>query len=271
MKRVIDHEGCREPEGLSPKEMQLDRGRAIFAFKRKIKVTVGRRYLGVAWLVLNPVITALIYFFVFTVIRSNPNSTSLLIGICMFAIFSSSFKSGVNSLVDFSGGLRAERVRTRVLTMSMVGYRGFESVIQTSGIAAILILGLGVGWEGIISLVFLSLIMAFIAEGLGQNLSILAKRVPDIANIINHLLLLMFFASPVLYPMSMTSGMHYRVNEYNPFTYFVEAVRGYAEVESAFADLWNVQTKLIVGFLVILAFRGYATLDRQRWEVSSWS
>ena len=89
MKRVINQEGCSEPDGLTPDELILDRRRAIFSFKRKIKVTVGRRYLGVAWLVLNPIITALIYFFVFSVIRSNPNSTSLLIGICMFAIFSS--------------------------------------------------------------------------------------------------------------------------------------------------------------------------------------
>ena len=47
----------------------------------------GRKELGSLWLVLHPVLLSLVYLFVFTVIRSNPNSVNIFVGISMFNIF----------------------------------------------------------------------------------------------------------------------------------------------------------------------------------------
>ena len=42
------------------------------------KATKGR-FLGFVWLILDPVIISLIYFFVFSVVKSNPNAASILL------------------------------------------------------------------------------------------------------------------------------------------------------------------------------------------------
>ena len=102
MIRTIDSLSCSEVESLGKREKSLDRARIKFVFNRKVREVIGRRYLGIGWLILNPVVNSLVYLFVFTVIRSNPDAAILLTGISMYTIFSNSFKSGMNSLKDFS-------------------------------------------------------------------------------------------------------------------------------------------------------------------------
>ena len=239
MLRIIDSESCREEGGLSEEEILLDKSRIWFVFRRRVRNVVGRRYLGVAWLILNPIVTALVYLFVFTVIRSSPNAAILLTGISMYTIFSNSFKSGMNSINDFSGGLKAERVRTRVLTYSMIYYRLFDTVLQASGISLILFYGLDIGMTGVATFILLCIAMSLLTEGVALNISTLTKRIPDLTNLVNYALLFGFFASPALYSLNSTSGIHYKANEYNPFTYFVEAVREASGLDSAFSELWN--------------------------------
>ena len=113
--------------------------------------------------------------------------------------------------------------------------------------------------------------MGVFAEGLGLNFSKLVRRIPDVNNIIKYFMLLMFFGSPVLYPMVMTSGLHYKINEYNPFSYFVETVRYYADLESVILDFSPTLLSIIILMTLLLSFRGYYQIDRLRWEVSSWS
>ena len=72
--------------------------------------------------------------------------------------------------------------------------------------------------------------------------------------------------------MSITSGIHYTVNEINLFSYFVESVRYFAGLESVVFDLPELQTAIILFVVVILSlYGGYLQIDRLRWEVSAWS
>ena len=221
-------------------------------------------------MILDPIDFSLVYLFVFSVIRSNPDLATILIGISLFRILQSGFKSGVASVKDFSGGIKGERVRTRVLTNSMIRYRLIDSSLQSIGVASILLL-INTEVLGIISFLICSQVLGLISEGLGLNLAIYARRIPDLSNFVNYFLLLMFFGSPALYPMEVTSGIHYRLNELNPFTYFAEFVRQSSGLESVFHELNYVHMLVILSVILLLSFRGYNSLERQRWEVSSWS
>ena len=133
MVRIIDFEGCRDSPGFIMHDTKLDKKRVSFVYSRRIRRLVGRRKLGVAWLILDPIFYSLIYLFVLTVVRTSPDPRILFIGVSMFRIFSSSFKSGTGSVSDFSGGIKAERVRTRVITIAMLKFRLLDSLIQASG------------------------------------------------------------------------------------------------------------------------------------------
>ena len=271
MNRIIESDGCRDQGELLPEEFELDRKRTSFIIRNKLRKSAGKTRLGVFWLILDPVAMSLVYLFVLTVVRSSPSAESLFIGVSMFRIFRSSFMSGINSITDYTGGIICERVRTRVLISASIRFRILEAVLQSSGIGVILLFVLNVGIITVFSFILLSVLMALLAEGFGTNFTRAIRRIPDLSNIVNYILLLMFFGSPVLYPMSITMGMHYAVNEVNPFSYFVETVRFFAGLESVIFDLPELQTAVILFVVVILSLRGYLQIDRLRWEVSAWS
>ena len=220
---------------------------------------------------MDPVAMSLVYLFVLSVVRSYPNFESLFIGVSMYRMFQGSFMSGVGSIANFSGGIICERVRSRVLVSATIKYRALEIIIQSSGISVVLFFFLDVNILSVISFISISLLMGIMAEGVALNMSKIVRRIPDIGNLVRYFMLLMFFGSPVLYPMALTSGLHYRINEFNPFSYFVETVRYVADLESSLTNFSNGIIISISIILIFLSLRGYLQIDRLRWEVSSWS
>ena len=125
--------------------------------------------------------------------------------------------------------------------------------------------------EGITIFLLVSQMIGLFFEGVALNLSALQRRFSDLKVIIGHFLRLMFFAGPVLYSMNAISGIHFRINEFNPFTYFVEYARYYADSENDFTNLDNRIFIIYLAILLILTVRGYTKIDKLRWELSTWS
>ncbi len=271
MERTITFERCSEMRPLPEEELMMDKTRSSFILQNKFRKIAGRRRLGVLWLGLDPVIRSMIYLFVLTVLRSSIKGESLFIGITLFAVLGKSFRSGCASVADYSGGIMAERIRTRALVPPIIKFRIIETFASTFGAALVLAFWFEVPIEGVIGLLVIGQIIGILFEGLGQNFAMAAKRVPDINNIIHHFLRFMFYASPVLYPMTLTSGIHYTLNEWNPFTYFVELSRHLAGLDSVYSDLNSGIFVAYLTILVIMTIRGFSRIDKNRWELSAWS
>ena len=116
--RIITPQSCVEKNERIREASLLDIKRARFIVKKKFGAIAGSRRLGQIWLVLDPLIMGLVYFFVFTVIRNNPNPVSMFIGITYVRLLQLALRNGFNNGVDYTGGIKIERVRTRVLLMS---------------------------------------------------------------------------------------------------------------------------------------------------------
>ena len=272
VRRVIGTDACLEDSPLSAESILLDRQRVKYLVFNQLRATNEKKWLGPLWLVLDPVANALVYLLVLSVVRSNPNPESLFMGISMFNNFRRGFDSGVASITDFSGGLaHVERVRTRVLVKTKLYYRVFDSSIGSFGVCLLLLIYLEMDPGAVFAFFILSQLAGILGEGVALNSARLTKRVPDLRNLISYFMTLMFFGSPVLYPMSMTKGLHYRVNEFNPFSYFIETARHFAEIDSVFTDFdFTILLPLIIT-VIFLHFRGYSRIDKYRWEVSTWS
>ena len=271
MERVITSESCAEIGKLSSDDLKLDENRMKFILKKKFRNLSGRKRLGLIWMILDPIVISLVYLFVFTVLRASTSVETVFIGITLFRLTQNSLKSGLNSIQDFTGGLKAERVRTRVLTGSMLRYRIIDNLLQSFGVAMILLIGYKVSLLGIISFLLISQIIGFLSEGVGMNIAPMAKKIPDLMNLVNYILMVLFFASPALYPLSSTQGIHYRLNEFHPFTYFVEASRYFAGLESELVNLDNRIFGTFIIILIISIIRGYSLIDKLRWRMTTWS
>ena len=271
MDREIDFDSCREEGELSESEIRLDRERSAFILRKKIRNVSGRKRLGLAWIVIDPIVTSLIYLFVLTVLRARSDPESLFIGIALYGVLQNSIKSGIASINDITGGFKAERVRTRTMVRSTVKYRLIDTLASTIGVAGILLFFYEINLLGVLLFVFISSAVGLIFEGIGLCLSLIMKRIPDLVNVTNLFLRLMFFAGPVMYPMVATEGIHYRINMLNPFTYFVESARYFASQDSIVSSISEIQIIFIIAFCGTISAIGYLRMDKTRWVISSWS
>lgn len=267
----ISNASCTTKLGRSADQVIIDRARVGFIVRSKFRKATRGRFLGYMWLVLDPLIISLIYLFVFSVVKSNPNASSILLGVTMYRVFQSSLIGGLRCIRELNGGFKAERVSTGVVLKAEVLHRLIDVFLQSILIATILVLAFDVTL--IDGFVFLGLvqIMGFLMFGFGVALSPYTNLIPDLENLISYGLRLGFYASPAMYPMARMEGFHYRVNLYNPFAYFAEFGRHLADVDSTFLLLdIRVFTAFVSG-LLLLAFFGLRRVDRLRWRMTTWS
>ena len=118
---------------LTDKDRRLDSQRISFLVKKEFRSIAGDKRLGVAWAVLEPVVMSAVYLFVFTVIRSTVNGATIFVGIILIRVLTDSVMSGVTAITDFSGGIKSERIRSRVLILSKPYFRILDSFFHSIG------------------------------------------------------------------------------------------------------------------------------------------
>ncbi len=267
----ISESACRLVGVPDKANKEIDRARISFIVRSKFRKSTKRRFLGYLWLVLDPFIISMIYLFVFSVVKSNPSASSILLGVTMYRVFQSSLLKGMACIKDLNGGFKAERISTRVVLTAEVYHRMVDVFLQTILIAVILILAFGTKPLDGLVFVLLAQAMGFLFFGLGVIISPTVNQIPDLQNVISYVLRLGFYVSPAMYPMQRMEGLHYQVNEYNPFAYFAELARYLAGVDSSFPELSISIFCALVGVLIVSTYIGLVRIDKLRWRMTTWS
>jgi ABC-2 type transport system permease protein len=104
-----------------------------------------------------------------------------------------------------------------------------QTAIEFGLLFAVYLVVLNVGWTILLVPVLLVMLGA-LALGLGMLLAIANARFRDVNYIVTVLLGLLFYASPIIYPMTLVTDMYdehpwLRLYEYNPVTSYVVAFR----------------------------------------------
>lgn len=249
----------------------IDRARISFIVRSKFRKSTKRRFLGYLWLILDPFIISMIYLFVFSVVKSNPNAASILIGVTMYRVFQSSLQKGMVCIKELNGGFKAERISTKVVISAEIYHRLIDIFLQTILIMTIMVLAFNTRLIDGIIFVLLAQLMGFMFFGFGVIISPMVNQIPDLQNVISYMLRLGFYVSPAMYPMERMEGLHFQLNELNPFAYFAEFARYLTGVDSAFISL-NLEA--FIGILVSLSvftYIGLKRIDQLRWRMTTWS
>ena len=250
---------------------EIDKARISFIVRSKFRKATRRRFLGYLWMVLDPFIISMIYLFVFSVVKSNPNAASILLGVTMYRVFQSSLLKGMGCIKELNGGFKAERISTRVVMTAEVYHRMIDVFLQTILIAVILVLAFGTEpFDGIV-FVLLAQVMGFLFFGLGVVISPIVNQIPDLQNVVSYMLRLGFYVSPAMYPMARMEGIHYQINQYNPFAYFAELARYLAGVDTTFPDLCMLLFAALICILGLSTYIGLVRIDKLRWRMTTWS
>ena len=116
--RKISSQSCLELPEDTREAFWLDYKRARFIVKKKDLALINSYRLGALWNTLDPLFYSLVYLFIFSVIRYRPEPGSLMIGLALIRGLQSNLIYGANSSLDYTAGLKIERVRTRAIVMA---------------------------------------------------------------------------------------------------------------------------------------------------------
>jgi lipopolysaccharide transport system permease protein len=188
--------------------------------------------LGVAWVVLQPLLMLGAYFFLFTVLRIAKHAPHgalgqvaiILSGIVVWWYFIRSFSHGL-SILDSHAAL-VKQINFPVGTLPFVTV-GTELIDFVIGMVMLLAL---VSWQGWVSwtalmLIPASLLLTIFLVGLAALIAPLGAMLRDIRNIVPLIVRLGLWISPVLYlPGTIPVRFHW-VMYANPMTYFIGLVR----------------------------------------------
>jgi ABC-2 type transport system permease protein len=207
---------------------------------REIKGKYKGSLLGSAWSLINPLATLATYSLVFgfilrfpTPVAGNGELTSfpiyLFTALVVWNFFHSVTTSGMASLVGAGPLLRKIHFPPFAPVMGSALAVLNQTAIEFGLLFVVYLIVMNVSWTVLLVPVLLVMLAAF-ALGLGMLLAILNARFRDVNYIVTVLLGLLFYASPIIYPITLVTELYdehpwLRIYEYNPITSFVEAFR----------------------------------------------
>jgi ABC-type polysaccharide/polyol phosphate export permease len=226
----------------------------IWANRDLIRLLVGRdltvRYkrsvLGVWWTVLNPLLTTLVYWFVFSAIFQRTAGTKvpfvvyLLSGTLLISVFfSQGSVAGGSSLISGRSILSKIRVPGEVFATTAALAAGVNFLIGTILLLAIqLIVGPGIPWT-VVLVPIPTLAMLALVTGFGMLIASAAIHFYDVLDFVRVLLQMVIWLVPTFYPIEIIPENLQILIKVNPLYSYLVVFRGFM-YEGVFAPTWNV-------------------------------
>lgn len=255
---------------LNPREVWRYRDLLRMLIKRDIITVYKQTILGPAWYVLQPVLTSLIFVFIFGKVAKLstdglPMFLFYLAGITMWNYFADSWTSTsgtfrmnaqlfgkvyfprvVVPLSKVIGGLVKFMIQLSFLVVCMLYYLVFED-------APIVF-----NWY-MLAIPLLILISGLMGLGLGTISSALTAKYRDISFLIDFGVRLFMYATPVIYPLSSVPPEYQKLVLLNPMTSIVEAFK-FVLLGSGSFDITNLLYS--AGFALIVLVAGMIIFNR---------
>jgi len=205
--------------------------------KREVLKRYKGSYLGMLWSFINPVFMLLIYAFVFGVILRTRWGTgisdnsfvgfalTLFTGLIIFNVFSECVTAAPGLIVNNPNYVKRIIFPLEILPVSMLGSALIHSLVSL----IVLFLGLilfkvNIYWTVLLfPLVYVPLI--FLCLGLGWFLSSFGVFVRDIGQLVNIIVQMLFFMTPIFYSLSSIPLRYQPIFYINPMTFIVNQFR----------------------------------------------
>jgi lipopolysaccharide transport system permease protein len=218
---------------------------------RELKARYRGSVLGFLWSLANPLLLLAVYSFVFSVVftprvaGAEPYALFVVSGLFPWIWLSTSLLEGSTSLAANSGLIRKAVFPAELLPMVAVLGNLIHLLFAIPILAAALftgrILGSPVGGAASLLMPAVILLQLPLVSGLALGLAALNVHFKDVRDLLANFLTLLFFLTPVLYPLDALRGLSplwwaVRANPFTPFTLAYQQTIFYGRVPSA--DLW---------------------------------
>jgi lipopolysaccharide transport system permease protein len=203
--------------------------------KRDLFAGYKQTLLGPLWIILQPLMTTLVYvvFFAYISKLSTGGIPAILFylpGIIIWNYFTECLNGSMYTFIHYSHVFNKIYFPRLVVPISNVITNTFRLIIQFGVFLLIYIWYIFHGMpfhlnSALWLLPVLVILTAALSMGLGLLFSILTARYRDLENIVHFIIRLLMFASPVIYPSSIVPKQYKELYWANPLTAIIESFR----------------------------------------------
>lgn len=232
---------------------------------RDVTVRYKQTVLGVAWAVLQPLFTMLVFSVIFGRLAKMPSEgipypVFVYAGLLPWMFFSSAVSGASNSLLNQQSLLTKIYLPRAFVPASSIGGALVDLFVSFVVFAGLLVWYRVVpGWEAVL-IIPLVVVLVIGALGVGLILAALTVTYRDVRHVVPFMLQAWLYLSPVIYPVSMVPPGWQWLLALNPMTGVIDAFRS-----ALLGRPWNVQT-LAISSLVSLLLLIYGMFYFRRME-----
>lgn len=252
------------PFNINWKEILESKDLFYFLTMRDIKVRYKQTLLGILWIIIQPLISIVLFTLIFGNFAKIPSEgipypLFVFIGLFYWNFFSSTFSAASNSLLANEGILKKVYFPKIMAPISS----SFALLVDLLPMLLILICML-IFYKVLPTPLSIFLIPVFVFEvlllslGAGMILAPLNTRFRDIRHLLPFIIQIGFFATPVIYPATFFGGTSEIVRILNPVAQVIDTQRLslYAERSIDLTTLlWSFVFSLVVFFVGFYIFR----------------
>jgi len=196
--------------------------------KKELKVKYRGSFLGFFWSLLNPILIMLVYSFVFSIVLRQgikEFSVFLLCALLPFNFFSNSVNYGSGSVISNANLVKKIYFPKEIIPLSIV----FSNLINFLLELIILFIVLSIFKYKFYTYLYLLpvviIVQVFFVSGVSLLVSSLNVLFRDLQHLVSILMMVWFFGTPIIYPLSMVPERFQFIMQINPMAVFATFYR----------------------------------------------
>jgi lipopolysaccharide transport system permease protein len=231
--------------------------------KKELKVKYRGSALGFFWSLLNPILTMLVYSFVFSIVLRGGIEQFAIFLICAllpFNFLSNSVNYGAGSIIGNSNLVNKIYFPREIIPLSIVLANLVNFFFEL--IALFIVLGI-MGYKFYLYLYILPVVIFiqfFLVVGMTLLVSALNVFFRDLQHLITIVMMVWFFGTPIIYPLSMVPEKYQFFIKLNPMTVYSAYYRNifyYVKYPEGAGFPSLTETLIALGITLLIFFTGY--------------
>lgn len=227
-----------------------------FLVWREVKIRYKQAGLGVAWAILQPLMTVIIFTVIFGLFARFPSDglpypVFALAAVLPWTYFAEALRRSATGLVT-----DADLVRKIYFPRLIIPIAGVTSPLVDLGFGLLILIGL-MGWHGIVPgwplllLPFWLVITLGLALAIGLWLGPINVRYRDVMHTLPFITQVWMFATPIVYPLSMIPERWQPLYSLNPMVGVIEGIR-WSLLGTGLPNLTAIFTSVVVIILILI-------------------
>jgi ABC-type polysaccharide/polyol phosphate export permease len=223
---------------------------AVYFVRGELSHSYRDSFLGLLWLVLNPLLMISLYTLVFSEIlglRFNRGGGPINFGLYLycgllpFSIFSDTVSQSVTTVKKNAGLIQKVVFPLEILPISTAVTNLVTKLVGVSTLVVVFALLYGAVQPTLLLLPLVLIPQMAFTLGLGLMAAVFGAYVPDVKETLRTFLRALFFVTPIIWPPSIVPEKFRFVVDYNPLAHLVEVYRDLilrGELPGLTASLW---------------------------------